>query len=164
MNDIVLTPKQKKFRDQSINPWLFRTFLFFKIPLGWISGMKIKSLDPHQAITTINFNWLNQNPFKSMYFGSQSMAAELATGSIVLMAVKDSSPTVKAIIVGNDAEFVKKAKERVFFSCNEGTEVFAAIKECQQTNHPVKLKLRVEGKTKNGTLVSAFHFNWIFSV
>lgn len=164
MNEIVLTPKQKKFRDQSVNAWLFRTFLFFKIPLGWISGMKIKSLDTHQATTTINFTWLNQNPFKSMYFGSQSMAAELSTGAIVLMSIKDTSPMVKAIIVGNEAEFVKKAKERIFFTCNEGSKVFGAVSECQKTEDPIKLKLRVEGKTKNGTLVSVFHFNWIFSV
>jgi hypothetical protein len=32
--------------------------------------------------------WINQNPFNSMYFAVQAMAAELATGALVMFQIQ----------------------------------------------------------------------------
>ncbi|MGL1888783.1 MAG: DUF4442 domain-containing protein [Reichenbachiella sp.] len=164
MNDKrTLTPAQEKVRKHMVSPFLMRLFLFAKIPLGWLSGMKVVELDTAHAVTTIKYKWLNQNPFKSMYFASQSMAAELSTGALALLAMEGTNPKIKAIITGNNAEFVKKAKERIYFHCEMGQEIFDATDTAKTSEEPIVIKVRTEGKTKNGTLVSVFHFNWIFS-
>ncbi|MEP2509730.1 MAG: hypothetical protein ABJH72_10250, partial [Reichenbachiella sp.] len=72
---MTLSPEQDRFRKRMLNAWLFRTFLFFKIPLGWASGMKVLELNHDFATTTVAFRWLNQNPFRSMYFAGMAMAA-----------------------------------------------------------------------------------------
>ena len=36
--------------------------------------------------STVKHRWINQNPFNSMYFAVQAMAAELSTGALVMIA------------------------------------------------------------------------------
>ena len=113
-----------------LNAWLFRLFLFFKIPLGWASGMKVIELEADHATTTVAHRWLNQNPFRSMYFAVMAMAAELSTGALALMAIEGIKPSIALIIVGMEAEFIKRATTRVKFTCSEGQQVFEAIEKC----------------------------------
>ncbi len=147
-----------------LNAWIFRSFLFFKIPLGWASGMKVIELEADHATTTVAHRWLNQNPFKSMYFAVMAMAAELSTGALALMAIEGSKPSIASIIVGMDAEFVKKATSKVKFTCCEGKNVFDAVAKCKESGASETVKLRTEGKTADGTLVAVFHFTWSFKV
>jgi hypothetical protein len=35
-------------------------------------------------VVSVKHRWINQNPFNSMYFAVQAMAAELATGALVM--------------------------------------------------------------------------------
>jgi len=39
-------------------------------------------------VATVKHRWLNQNPFNSMYFAVQAMAAELTTGALVMYQIK----------------------------------------------------------------------------
>lgn len=157
-----LSPQQERFRKKMLNSWLFRVFLFFKIPLGWASGMKVIELDADHATTTVAHRWLNQNPFKSMYFAVLAMAAELSTGALALMAIEGIRPSIASIIVGMEAEFVKKATSRVKFSCSEGSKVLETVEKCIASGESESIKLRTEGKTKDGTVVAVFHFTWSF--
>ncbi|WP_422360183.1 DUF4442 domain-containing protein [Reichenbachiella sp.] len=159
---MTLSAAQERFRKRMLNSWIFRTFLFLKIPLGWASGMKVIELEPDHASTTVAHRWLNQNPFKSMYFAVMAMAAELSTGALALMAIEGQSPSVASIIVGMDAEFVKKATSRVKFTCSEGSKVLEAVEKCMISGESETVKLRTEGKTADGTLVAVFHFTWSF--
>ncbi|UXP30808.1 DUF4442 domain-containing protein [Reichenbachiella agarivorans] len=155
---------QTKFTRQFLSPWKLRLFLLTKLPMGWLSGMKVTEINEQKAVTTVNHRWLNQNPFGSMYFAVQAMAAELSTGVLALTAVQGEKKKILAIIVENRAEFVKQAKERIYFSCTEGQKVLAAVDQAKRSKEPITVSLHVEGKTKNGTLVSVFHFSWNFKV
>lgn len=159
---MTLSPKQEHFRKRMLNSWLFRAYLFAKIPLGWASGMKVIELDADHASTTVAHRWLNQNPFKSMYFAVMAMTAELSTGALALMAVEDIRPGVALIITGMEAEFLKRATSRVTFTCKEAVRVFDAVEKCLTTGESETVKLRTEGKTADGTVVAVFHFTWSF--
>lgn len=159
---MTLSPLQARYRKRMLNAWIFRTFLLFKIPLGWASGMKVIELEQEHATTTVAHRWLNQNPFRSMYFAVMTMAAELSTGAIALMAIEGIKPGIASIIVGMEGEFVKRATSRVKFTCSEGNHVFEAVERCIQSGESETVKLRTEGKTADGTLVAVFHFTWSF--
>jgi hypothetical protein len=159
---IALSPKQIKFKNRMLKPWLLRLFLFGKIPMGWLSGMKVIAINEKEATTTVNHRWFNQNPFRSMYFAVQGMAAELSTGSIALMAIEGEEPKIIGIITGMDAEFMKKASSRVFFTCSDGEKLFDAVEQCKKSDEQVSVKVKAEGKTKDGTTVAIFHFIWSF--
>lgn len=159
---MTLSPLQARYRKRMLNVWIFRTFLLFKIPLGWASGMKVIELERDHATTTVAHRWLNQNPFRSMYFAVMAMAAELSTGAIALMAIEGIKPSIASIIVGMEGEFVKRATTRVKFTCNQGSEVFEAVERSMKSGESETVKLRTEGKTADGTVVAVFHFTWSF--
>ncbi|MCV9389082.1 PaaI family thioesterase [Reichenbachiella ulvae] len=156
------TDYQRRYCQQFTNPWKLRLYLLAKLPMGWLSGMQVLEINEERAVTTVKHRWLNQNPFGSMYFAVQAMAAELSTGVLALTATKGVKPKILTIITANDAEFVKQAKERIYFSCEGGQEILAAVEEAKNSTDNVTVSVKVEGKTKNGTLVSAFHFSWSF--
>lgn len=70
------------------------TFIFFKLPSAFWCGVRAKSLDSDQCTVTVKHQWFNQNPFKSMYFAVQAMAAELSTGALVMYQIKKSGKKI----------------------------------------------------------------------
>ena len=61
----------------------FNRFLFLKLPSAFLCGVRLRSLNKERAVVTVTLNFLNKNPFKSMFWAVQGMAAELATGAII---------------------------------------------------------------------------------
>ncbi len=162
MNPTTLSPAQQTFQRKMLNPVTFRFFLLFKLPLGFLSGMKVMELTTEKSVSTVNYRWLNRNPFKSLYFGVQCMAAELCTGALSLMALYKVRPSIAGIVTGIEAEFVKQARSRVFFTCENGKEIFEAVEKCKTSDEGQVVRAKSLGKTKDGTTVSVFYFTWSF--
>lgn len=162
MATIQLNETQEKFRKKMLNPIFFRLFTITKVPAGAIAGMKLTYLDTVECQTTLPFKFLNKNPFKSIYFAVQSMAAELSTASLALLAITGKNPSVAFIIVDLEAKFMKKATGKVTFTCQNGPEVFKAVEECIETGEPRIVKMKTVGKMKDGSEVSEFYFSWSF--
>jgi hypothetical protein len=57
-------------------PSKLNAFLMFKLPAAYICGVRVKEISAGTSIVTVRHKWINQNPFKSMYFAVQAMAAE----------------------------------------------------------------------------------------
>ena len=93
--------------------WRFIFFLIWKLPMGFISGIRVKSLDDKQCEVTVPFNFLNKNPFKSMYFAVQAMAAELSTGALVF--VHRSNKNTSIIVTNFESIYHKKAVTKIRF-------------------------------------------------
>ncbi len=153
-------PEQLKFRKKMLNPFYFWMFLMTQLPAGWIAGLRLRSLEGEKCTTSVPFKFLNKNPFKSIYFAVQSMAAELSTASLVLLGIQGIRPSVAFIIVDLDATFIKKATGRTYFTCEDGAKVNEAIERCINTGEAVTVKLKTVGRMKDGTEVSTFHFTW----
>ncbi len=157
-----LSPAQESFRKKMLNPWLFRTFAFFKVPMGWLSGMKVTELTPERCVSTQPFKWVNKNPFQSTYFAVQSMAAELSTAAIGLMAIQGQKPSIAIIIIDMKAEFPKKATGRVTFTCEDGDKIFEAVERAKSTGEAATVTAKTVGKMADDTVVSVFEFTWSF--
>jgi hypothetical protein len=157
---IQLTEKQQRFMRLLNNSFLFRLFLLGKLPLGFLSGMKIKHLDPHTCVTIVPYGWMTRNPFRSTYFAALSMAAELSNGALALMAVEGTN--VAVIIVQMEAQFIKMAKNLTTFTCNEGHKLFDAVSQAQQTGEPVTATVTTTGVSQDGITVATFRFTWSF--
>ncbi len=162
MAEYHLNNTQEKFRKKMLNPIFFRFFTLTQVPAGAIAGMKLTSLDVNQCQTTLPFKFLNKNPFKSIYFAVQSMAAELSTASLALLAITGKNPSVAFIIVDLEAKFMKKATGKVTFTCENGNEAFDAVEECIKTGDSRVVKMKTVGRMKDGTEVSEFYFTWSF--
>ena len=66
----------------------YHLFLLFKLPIAIIAGVRLRSISLESCTTSVKHRWLNQNPFQSIYFAVQAMAAELSTGALVLQFIK----------------------------------------------------------------------------
>lgn len=159
--------KESKFTDKQqitvdqITGWKFILWLLAKLPMGFIAGIRVKIIDKEQCVTTVPYRWFNTNPFKSMYFAVQSMAAELSTAAPCLVAITGQKPSVAFIIVNNKAEYFKKAVSKVYFRCSNVNEAFLAAQNCiDNPGEPYTVTLKTEGTMKDGTVVSRFEFTW----
>jgi len=161
-NATVKRADHKDFIAKMMNPWLFRFFLLQKVPLGLIAGMRLKYLDGHKCQATIPYRWITTNPFKSAYFAALAMAAELSNGSLALLAAYKRSPSVAVIIVGMEAQFIKKATSLTTFTCEDGDKLFAAADKAQQTGEAVMQEALAIGRAEDGTEVARFKFMWSF--
>ena len=157
-----LTDEHKDFIGKIMNPWMFRYFLLRKVPLGLLAGMKLKYLDMHRCEATIPYRWITTNPFKSAYFAALAMAAELSNGSLALLAVYKCNPSVAVIIVGMEAEFIKKATSLTTFTCEDGDKLLAAVERAQKTGESVTQKVQTIGRAEDGSEVAKFTFTWSF--
>lgn len=159
---IALNKKQEKLKNQVTNPGKFGLFLFSKLPMGWLAGLRVQALSADRCVTSVPFKWWTKNPFRSMYFAVQSMAAELSTAAPCLLAIQGHQPTVAFIIVDLQASFGKKATGRVYFTCEDGQKAFDAVEKAIATGEPQTATFKTTGKMKDGTVVSEFTITWSF--
>ena len=141
-------------------PLKLNIFLFFKLPSAFWSGVRVKSISKEQCIVTVKHRWFNQNPFKSMYFAVQAMAAELTTGALVMMQIKKSGKNISMLVANNNSNFSKKATGRITFTCNDGHLIEAAIKQTIATGEGQTIWMKSVGVNEKREQVSEMNFEW----
>ena len=139
-------------------------FNLLKLPLAFFGGVRVQSITDQEVVVTIKHRWMNQNPFKSMFWAAQGMAAELPTGLLVMKAIYDSKRKVSMLVTHQEAQFFKKATGRITFSCTGGNEIRAAIQQSIETGEGQKLWLSSKGINEDGVVVSHFKFQWSLKV
>jgi hypothetical protein len=153
---------QKKFARRVTHPLLMRLYMLTQLPMGLLSGLRVRSIDENKTVVSVPFKYLNKNPFRSIYFAVQAMAAEMSTATSCLLAVQGHKPSVAFIIVDLKAEFTKKATGRVYFTCEDNQKAFEAVKKCIETGEATQAAFKTVGRMKDGTEVSSFTFTWSF--
>lgn len=147
-----------------ITPKNINRFMFFKLPLGWLSGMRVTFLDSSTCVVKIKHRWLNQNPFQSMFWAAQGMAAEMSTGVLVMKEISISNKKVSMLVTHQEGSFFKKASGTILFSCNDGKKIQEAIQKSINTREGQKVDLNSIGVNENGVEVSKFRFQWSLKV
>jgi acyl-coenzyme A thioesterase PaaI-like protein len=107
---------------------------------------------------------LNQNPFQSIYFAALAMAAELSTGILALTSVQAASKPVSMLVFDMNANFTKKAKSKIVFTCTQGKEITEAIEESIRTGEGKIVTVNTVGVDEVGDKVAEFNFTWTFKV
>jgi hypothetical protein len=142
------------------SPSKLNTFLFFKLPSAFWCGVRVKAISNAQCIVTVKHRWFNQNPFNSMYFAVQAMAAELTTGALVMMQIKYSGRKISMLVANNNGNFTKKATGRITFTCNDGHLIEEAIKHTIATGEGQTFWMKSIGINEKGEQVSELNFEW----
>jgi len=138
----------------------FNRFLLLKLPSAFFSGVRLRSLNDKCAVVTVTLNFLNKNPFKSMFWAVQGMAAELATGAIILSEVRNSTVSISMLVTRNEAEFLKKAKGKITFTCTDVAFVKNQFASHLQSKTGTRFWMQSEGVDEQGEVVSRFRFEW----
>ena len=144
----------------NISPVKLNTFLFFKLPSAFWCGVRLKSISKEICVVTVKHRWFNQNPFKSMYFAVQAMAAELSTGALVMMKIRESNQNISMLVANNKGNFTKKATGRITFTCKDGHRIEEAIQKTIATGEGQTIWMKSIGMNQKGEQVSEMDFEW----
>jgi len=157
-----MNPQFKNFSKGITHPLKFRWFMLSKLPMGFISGLKLDALDATASTVSVGFKWVNQNPFRSLYFAVLSMAAELSTGVQAFAQVYGRKPAVSMLVVKMNAEFYKKAVGTIRFTCTDGVLIEEAIEKSIATKEGVTVDCTSVGFNEAHEPVARFIFTWSF--
>jgi len=103
---------------------------------------------------------MNQNPFGSIFWAVQGMAAELSTAVFLMYTIRKSKQAVSMLVLKNRAVFKKKAKGLVKFHCTQGAEAVDAVNKAIESGEAVAVPLKSVGTDASGDIVSEFEFEW----
>jgi hypothetical protein len=117
-------------------------------------------MDKNKAIVTVRHRWFNQNPFRSMFWAVQGMAAELSTGAMVITQIRESGQRISMLVASNKANFSKKAVGKITFTCEDGHLIGEALRKTIETGEGQTFWMKSTGINEDGEVVSTFYFEW----
>ncbi len=144
------------------NKFKFNFFLFLKLPAVYFSGIKVVEFSDQQAGVSVKYKWFNQNPFRSIYFASLAMAAELSTGLLAFNAISEIKPSVAMLVQKMNADFKKKATGKIIFTCIEGRKIKNAVAQAIKSGKGKTVEVKTVGLNEELEEVAEFRFTWTF--
>lgn len=150
------------FIKQVKHPLGFRLFLLSKLPSAYFTGVRIKEMNERQCVTTVPYKWFSKNPFRSTYFASLAMAAEMSTGALAMAHLYKRHPSVSMLLVKLEADYFKKATGKTAFLCDDGELIENAIEETIATGEPRTIRAKSVGRNEEGDTVAEFFITWSF--
>ncbi|MBW0178571.1 thioesterase [Sediminibacterium sp.] len=157
-----MNPSFEVFRKQISNPLKFRLFLLQRLPSAFFSGLKIRSFNQHQSIIGVRYSWFSQNPFRSMYFAVQSMAAEMSTGILGFAQIYQRKPGISMLVLKVEGNFLKKATGFILFTCTDGDKIIAAVEQSIITGEAQTVICHSIGTNEQQEVVAEFSVTWTF--
>lgn len=159
-----LTDRQRGYLSDATTPWKMRLFLWTKLPTMAWWGARVEEATAHHCVVSLPYGWRTRNPFKSIYFAAQSGVGELASGLLVTMAIKGYERKVAMYVIDFEAQFTKKATERIFYRCDQGEEIRAAVDRSVATGTAQVVKCPAVGRTAAGREVGRVTVTWSVKV
>lgn len=146
------------------NKFKFNLFLLSKLPSAWLCGVRVREIDAKYAVVSVPYKWLSQNPFRSIYFACQAMAAEMSTGLLAMGHIYKSDPSVSMLVTRLEAVFIKKATDRIYFTCTDGDTILNAVTKAIETGEGQVITAHSIGRNAAGEIVGEFKIEWSFKV
>jgi len=148
-----------KFTPRKIN-----AFLLFKLPAAYLTGVRVVSLEADTVVVRVRHRWINQNPYKSLFWAVQGMASELTTGVLVMREIVSSGRKISMLVTSVNGKFTKKATGKIRFVSNDGKLIRAAIQKSVETGEGQVVLMTSEGVNEEGVSVSKFEYEWSIKV
>lgn len=152
----------EQFRKKIEGQWRYRMFLLGKLPSAFFAGLRLHSFNETTAVVKVRYSWFSQNPFRSMYFAVQFMAAEMSTGLLCYGYIYGRKPAVSMLVLKVEGHFTRKATGIIHFTCTEGNNIEATIDTAIATGEPQVLTCRSVGIDATGEQVGEYFVTWSF--
>lgn len=149
-----------KIRKLAVKSFYFKVYLFFNLPMGFLSGMKIRKLEEQFCEVTIPFKWINKNPFKSTFWAVLGMGAEMNTAALILQFTYKIQPSLSTLPIKFESEFFKKATGVTKFICEDGLVIKEKIKTAIKSKKPEIIEAYSTGFNEKNETICKFKFTW----
>jgi hypothetical protein len=134
--------------------------MLYKLPSAFFCGVRVQSISEDNAVIKVKHRWINQNPFKSLYWAVQGMASEFASGILVMQEIRKSGEKISMLVTHQEGRFTKKATGKILFECKDAQLIRDAINKTLATNEGQVIHLKTDGVDANGETVSQFIYEW----
>ncbi len=138
----------------------YNFFLFKDLPSAWLCGIRVNELNDKKCLVRVKHNWFNSNPFRSLYWAVQGMASELTTGMLIIKEKDNFDFNISMLVVSNSSKFLKKAKGKIVFECNDVKIIKDSFQKLTKNNPTAIIKLSSKGYDSVGDIVSEFTYEW----
>ncbi len=142
----------------------YNIFLLTKLPAAYFCGARLKSINSNECSVKITHNWFNQNPYKSMFWAAQGMAAELTTALMLTDKINKSGYDISMLLISSKSNYYKKATGTIVFNCSEGNNMDEMMNKLISSNTPQTITLSSKGINQNKVTVSKFIFEWSLKI
>lgn len=144
------------------NPLAITAFMGAKMPLGVAAGLRVDQIDRASCTVTLPGGWRTRNPFGSMYWAAQGMAAEMATGIHGYVLCSAAPVPVRMILSGCEGSFSRMCMGRGRFVFDQGPRIEEALARTLASGEGVTCPTEVVGYDPSGVEVSRWTFTWAF--
>mgnify|MGYP000026169060 FL=1 len=155
-----MNPHFNRFKNIITSPIQFKFFLLSKLPAAFFAGLSIQEFTTTKSVVRVKHSWFTQNPFRSMYFAVEAMAAEMASGMLVFGQVYKRQPAISMLVVKMEVDFVKKATGVILFTCDEGEKIQEQINQSIQDGEAKTFICTSTGKNELNETVAVFNITW----
>jgi hypothetical protein len=155
-----MNPHFNRFKNIITSPIQFKFFLLSKLPASFFAGLSIQEFTTTKSVVRVKHSWFTQNPFRSMYFAVEAMAAEMASGMLVFGQVYKRQPAISMLVVKMEVDFVKKATGVILFTCDEGEKIQEQINQSIQDGEAKTFICTSTGKNELNETVAVFNITW----
>ena len=155
-----MNPHFNSFKNIITNSIQFKFFLLSKLPAAFFAGLTIQEFTTTKSVVRVKHSWLTPNPFRSMYFAVEAMAAEMASGMLVFGQVYKRQPAISMLVVKMEVDFVKKATGIILFTCDEGEKIQEQINQSIQDGEAKTFVCTSTGKNELNETVAVFNITW----
>jgi hypothetical protein len=153
-----------RIRKYAVKSFYFKTYLLLKLPMGFISGMRIRELNEEKCRVTVPFKWLNKNPFKSTFWAVLGMAAEMNSAALILQYTYKHQPSISTLPIKSEALFLKKATGLTTFTCDDSKMIKDQVEIAIKSGKSVTIKTNSIGRDNNGDEICHFKFDWSLKI
>jgi acyl-coenzyme A thioesterase PaaI-like protein len=147
-----------------MNAAFFETYIKKHIPIAWAAGVRFESYADPVLQTAVQLDVMNQNPFGSMFWAVEGMAAEFAGGMMLLLKIEAAQQNIASLIIKNEAAFYKKALGKITFTCKDGRLIDTAIQNAISNQTAQELVLTTVATDETDDIVAQFQFTWSIKI
>jgi len=160
---MTLNARSEAVRRRLLRPWNFRLYLWARLPLAACAGLSLQRLDETACTVTLPGGWRTQNPFRSMYFAAQAMAAEMSTGAPAMMLAEGASASVSMLVREVRGVFLRRIQGQAAFTFEDMTAMRATVDRAVASGESESFVARSVGRVVGEeTAASEFEITWSF--
>ena len=159
---MTLNARSEAVRRRLLRPWNFRLYLWARLPLAACAGLSLRRLDDAGCTVALPGGWRTQNPFRSMYFAAQSMAAEMSTGAPAMMLAEGASASVSMLVREVRGVFTRRIQGEAEFTFDDLAGMRETVDRAVATGESESFVARSVGRSRDGGTASEFEITWSF--
>ena len=159
---MTLNARSEAVRRRLLRPWNFRLYLWARLPLAACAGLSLRRLDDGGCTVALPGGWRTQNPFRSMYFAAQAMAAEMSTGAPAMMLAEGASASVSMLVREVRGVFTRRIQGGASFTFDDLAGMRETIDRAVATGESESFLARSVGRARDGTAAAEFEITWSF--